>query len=166
MDVIRPTSFATVLGVLMLPFVLISFNTVLDTLMAAGVIEEGVTWAEYLKLLGNTSVALLITVIVAIVALGLRENSMADVGDIFDKALGPVCSIILITGAGGMFGGVLRLSGIGDALSGSLSKSRDIANPPGVPDLDVASGGAGFGKRHVDDDGWPACCVRRRRRTQ
>ncbi|MGV0803403.1 GntP family permease, partial [Mycolicibacterium elephantis] len=36
-------------------------------------------------------------------------------------ALGPICSIILITGAGGMFGGVLRLSGIGDALSDSLS---------------------------------------------
>ena len=40
---------------------------------------------------------------------------------ILDKALGPICAIILITGAGGMFGGVLRLSGIGDALSGSLS---------------------------------------------
>ena len=29
--------------------------------------------------------------------------------------LGPVCSVILITGAGGMFGGVLRASGIGKA---------------------------------------------------
>lgn len=58
-------AFLTVLGVLMLPFVLISFNTVLDTLMTAGVIEEGATWAEYLKLLGTTSIALLITVIVA-----------------------------------------------------------------------------------------------------
>lgn len=114
-------SFATVLGVLLLPFVLISFNTVLDTLMSAGVLEEGATWAEYLKLLGNTSVALLITVIVATLVLGLREHSMADVSTIFDKALGPICSIILITGAGGMFGGVLRLSGIGSALSGSLS---------------------------------------------
>ena len=46
---------------------------------------------------------------------------MADVSTILDKALGPICAIILITGAGGMFGGVLRLSGIGDALSGSLS---------------------------------------------
>jgi GntP family gluconate:H+ symporter len=114
-------AFLTVLGVLMLPFVLISFNTVLDTLMTAGVIEEGATWAEYLKLLGTTSVALLITVIVATLVLGLRGRSMADVTDILDNALGPICAIILITGAGGMFGGVLRLSGIGDALSGSLS---------------------------------------------
>ncbi len=116
-----PPAFITVLGVLMLPFVLISFNTVLDTLMTAGVIEEGATWAEYLKLLGNTSIALLITVIVATLVLGLRGRSMADVSDILDNALGPICAIILITGAGGMFGGVLRLSGIGEALSSSLS---------------------------------------------
>jgi gluconate:H+ symporter, GntP family len=114
-------AFTTVLGVLLLPFVLISFNTVLDTLMTAGVLEEGTTWAEYLKLLGNTSVALLITVIVATIVLGLRDRSMADVTTILDQALGPICSIILITGAGGMFGGVLRLSGIGDALSDSLA---------------------------------------------
>ena len=116
-----PPAFITVLGVLLLPFVLISFNTVLTTLMTAGVIEEGATWAEYLKLLGTTSIALLITVIVATLVLGLRNRSMTDVTDILDNALGPICAIILITGAGGMFGGVLRLSGIGDALSGSLS---------------------------------------------
>ncbi len=114
-------AFGTVLGVLLLPFVLISFNTVLDTLMTAGLIAEDATWANYLKLLGNTPIALLITVIVATLTLGLRDRSMADVTDILDKALGPICAVILITGAGGMFGGVLRLSGIGDALSGSLS---------------------------------------------
>lgn len=114
-------SFITVLGVLLLPLVLISCNTVVDTLMTAGVIEEGATWAEYLKMIGTTSIALLITVIVATLVLGLRGRSMADVSDILDNALGPICTIILITGAGGMFGGVLRTSGIGDALSGSLS---------------------------------------------
>ena len=114
-------AFATVLGVLLLPFFLISFNTVLKTLTTAGVIEEGASWAGYLMLLGNTSVALLITVLVATLVLGLRGRSMADVSDIFDNALGPICTVILITGAGGMFGGVLRLSGIGDALSSSLS---------------------------------------------
>ena len=114
-------AFGTVLGILLLPFFLISFNTVLKTLTSAGVIQEGATWAGYLMLLGNTSVALLITVLVATVVLGLRGRSMANVSDIFDNALGPICTVILITGAGGMFGGVLRLSGIGDALSGSLS---------------------------------------------
>ncbi len=114
-------AFTTVLGVLLLPFVLISFNTVLDTLITAGVLEDDATWAQYLMLLGNTNVALLITVLVATLVLGLRGRSMADVSTILDNALGPICAIILITGAGGMFGGVLRLSGIGDALSNSLA---------------------------------------------
>ncbi|KUI37917.1 permease [Mycobacterium sp. IS-1590] len=115
-------SFVSVLGVLLLPFVLISFNTVLDTLVTAGILEEDATWVRYLMLLGNTSVALLITVIVAAVVLGLRRGrSMDEVSALYDKALGPICSVILITGAGGMFGGVLRLSGIGSALSDSLS---------------------------------------------
>lgn len=114
-------SFPTVLGILLLPFVLISFDTVISTLTEAGVIAEDATWARYLVLLGNTTVALLITVLVSIAALGTRGRSMAEVRDILDHSLGPICSIILITGAGGMFGGVLELSGIGDALSSSLS---------------------------------------------
>jgi GntP family gluconate:H+ symporter len=114
-------AFGTVLGLLLLPLVLISFDTVLDTLMTAGTIEEDAEWAEALMLLGNTTVALLITVLAAIFVLGRRDRSMADVSTILDQSLGPICSIILITGAGGMFGGVLELSGIGEALSDSLS---------------------------------------------
>ena len=114
-------AFSTVLGILLLPLVLISFNTVLATLVSAGTVEEGQGWVDSLMLLGETTVALLITVLVSIVVLGTRRRSMADVSSILDKALGPICSIILITGAGGMFGGVLELSGIGEALSGSLS---------------------------------------------
>ena len=116
-----PPSFATVLSLLLLPLVLISFNTVLATLITAGTIEEGTTWADALMLMGDTTVALLITTLVAIFVLGRRDRSMADVTTILDKALAPICSIILITGAGGMFGGVLELSGIGEALSTSLS---------------------------------------------
>jgi GntP family gluconate:H+ symporter len=59
---------------------------------------------------------------VATVVFGFRrgENGTA-LEKVVDSALGPVCSVILITGAGGMFGAVLRASGIGDALSDSLS---------------------------------------------
>jgi GntP family gluconate:H+ symporter len=117
----RTPSFGTVLGLLLLPLVLISFNTVLTTLVDTGVIDEGQGWAEFLMLLGITPVALLITVLVAIVVLGRPGHSMAEVSTILDQSLAPICSIILITGAGGMFGGVLELSGIGAALSSSLS---------------------------------------------
>ena len=117
----RPPGFGTVLGLLLIPLVLISFDTVLDTLVVAGVMEEGQGWADFMGLLGQTPVALLITVLVAILVLGRPHASMARVSTILDRALGPICAIILITGAGGMFGGVLELSGIGAALSSSLS---------------------------------------------
>ncbi len=117
----REPAFATVLVLLLIPLVLISFDTVLDTLVTAGALDEGQGWIDFLGLIGQTPVALLITVLVAIAVLGRPNASMATVSSILDDALGPICAIILITGAGGMFGGVLELSGIGAALSSSLS---------------------------------------------
>lgn len=116
----RAPAFGTVLGLLLIPLVLISFNTGLDTLVQAGVLDDA-GWVNFLQLIGQTPVALMIAVLVAILVLGRPNASMATVSEIVDDALGPICTIILITGAGGMFGGVLELSGIGAALSGSLS---------------------------------------------
>ncbi len=66
------------------------------------------------QLVGATPIALLITVLVASYVLGTKRGADApQVENIVNSALGPVCSIILFTGAGGMFGGVLRASGIG-----------------------------------------------------
>jgi gluconate:H+ symporter, GntP family len=121
----RPTTtlpaFGTVLGLLLLPMVLISFNTVLTTLVTTGALDEGIAVVEFLQLLGITPVALLISLLVAIAVLGTRGRSLAETSGILDQALGPICSVILITGAGGMFGFVLRTSGIGEALTSSLS---------------------------------------------
>ena len=118
---VTPPAFGTVLGLLLIPLVLISFNTILTTLVANGTLDEGQGWVELLQLLGNTPVALLVSLLAAIAVLGRRLGSMEQTTRILDQALGPICSIILITGAGGMFGGVLRASGIGDALTSSLS---------------------------------------------
>jgi gluconate:H+ symporter, GntP family len=118
--VTRAPAFGTVLGLLLLPLILISFDTVLGTLVEAGVLADDATWVNGLRLLGNTTVALLITTLAAILLLRPRGEPLKEVSGLIDKALGPVCAIILITGAGGMFGGVLELSGIGAALSGSL----------------------------------------------
>jgi gluconate:H+ symporter, GntP family len=107
-------------GVLLIPLVLISLETVLDTVSSAGIVSEGAAWVEALRLIGQTPVALLITVLVAIGVLGTRGRSMADVEHLLNSALAPICAIILITGAGGMFGGVLELSGIGGSLADSL----------------------------------------------
>ncbi|MGI5190704.1 GntP family permease [Promicromonospora sp. CA-289599] len=116
-----PPRFGTVLFLLLLPLVLISLNTVVDTLVKAEVVAEGQAWASALILLGQTPIALLITVLVALAVLSRGRFSMGQATGILDDALGPICSIILITGAGGMFGGVLRASGIGSALTEALS---------------------------------------------
>jgi GntP family gluconate:H+ symporter len=116
-----PPRFGTVLSLLLLPLVLISLNTVVSTLVTADIIPEDTGWANALTLIGQTPVALLITVLVALAVLSRGRFTMGQATGILDDALGPICSIILITGAGGMFGGVLRASGIGSALTDALS---------------------------------------------
>jgi gluconate:H+ symporter, GntP family len=120
----RPPGFLMVLSVLLLPLVLIFLNTGLGTLTTSGAVDGDATWVALLRMLGQTSVALLITVLYAMFMLGRGRRSRADIETIVNDALGPVCAIILVTGAGGMFGGVLRASGIGEALAGSLEGSR------------------------------------------
>lgn len=112
----------TVIAVMLIPMLLIFGNTGVNALSTSGRIDGGATWARTLTFLGQTPIALLVTVLVAMVAVGFnlgvpREEVQARM----ESALGPVCSVILITGAGGMFGGVLRTSGIGDALADSMS---------------------------------------------
>jgi GntP family gluconate:H+ symporter len=115
----RVPEFNRVLTVLLMPLVLIFLNTGLNTLATMGLIDGEAVWVTVLRLIGQTPVALLITVIASIPLLG-QGRSLADIERIMDRALAPICAIILVTGAGGMFGGVLRASGIGQALAGSL----------------------------------------------
>ena len=100
--------------------VLIAGKTVSNTLVSGGTLEEESPLVGVLTFLGDTPIALLITLLAAILL--LRVGGGKDgLQKLLDDSLAPICSIILITGAGGMFGGVLRASGIGDALSDSLA---------------------------------------------
>lgn len=118
---IAAPSFGHVLMVLLLPLILISGNTVLSTLISAGTIPADAEWARYIMLLGMTPIALLFTVLFALFTLAPGRFTLETGQKIMDSALGTVCGVILITGAGGMFGAVLRASGIGGALTSSLS---------------------------------------------
>ncbi|MGZ0068904.1 GntP family permease [Microbacterium sp. Yaish 1] len=118
----NPPRPLTIVLLLLLPMILIFMNTGLTTLASAGAVSTDDLWVQVLVLLGNSFVALLITVIVATFVLGTRRGEKGTALEkVVDSALGPVASVILITGAGGMFGGVLRASGIGDALADTLS---------------------------------------------
>lgn len=124
-DVRNPPKVGTVVAMLLLPMVLIFLNTGLGTLAKSGAVSQETasqTWFQLLRSLGETPIALTITLIVAALCIGrARGLSGTAIEKTFDSALGPVCSVILITGAGGMFGGVLRTSGIGTALEDVLA---------------------------------------------
>ncbi|WP_164700418.1 GntP family permease [Modestobacter sp. KNN46-3] len=115
-----PPKFSTVLALLLLPLVLILLNTGFNTLATAGAVDGDAGWLDWVTLLGQTPVALLITLLVAATVLSRERFSRAETEDLLNSSIGPVAAIILITGAGGMFGGVLRSSGIGTALADSL----------------------------------------------
>lgn len=117
----RPASARTVILILLIPVVLIFGNTGTNMLSTAGVVDDDAAWVGILSFLGQTPVALLITLFVALWALGTRRGFGGSVLEkAVDGALGPISSVVLITGAGGMFGGVLRTTGIGGALASSM----------------------------------------------
>lgn len=116
---ITPPKFTTVLGILLTPVCLIFLNTGITTLQATGTLPQN-DILSFITVLGQTPIALLITLIECLLVFH-KEFGMKALETFCEKALGPICSVVLVTGAGGMFGGILRASGIGDALAGTLS---------------------------------------------
>lgn len=116
---VTPPKFATVLAILLTPVILIFINTGITTLQSTGALPKS-EMLSFLTIFGQTPIALLITLLLCLVVFG-KEFGMKQLEKFCDKALGPICSVVLVTGAGGMFGGILRTSGIGDALASTLS---------------------------------------------
>lgn len=116
---VTPPKFSTVLAILLTPVILIFINTGITTLQSTGALPKS-EMLSFLTIFGQTPIALLITLLLCLVVFG-KEFGMKQLEKFCDKALGPICSVVLVTGAGGMFGGILRTSGIGDALASTLS---------------------------------------------
>src|SRR5699024_5791528 len=94
----RPT-LSHVVFLPVLPLVLIFANTGLTSAGEAGCVDPESIPVASLRLLGETPIALLITVVIAMWLLGWRQQKgRTMVENVVDSALGPVCSIILITG--------------------------------------------------------------------
>ena len=115
----RP-GFATVFAILLLPILLISIDTGINTLSAAGALDSRSAALDVLQMLGKTPIALLITLLVCLTVVAPRLG-MARLEMLCGESLAPICAVILITGAGGMYGGVLRVGGVGDALADMLT---------------------------------------------
>ncbi|UYQ77318.1 GntP family transporter [Glutamicibacter sp. JL.03c] len=113
-----PTS-GMVISMILLPIVMIMFGTVGTTL-----VDAESTAANILGFVGSPSIALLTTVLVSYYLLGVRSGwSSEKTGKVMDSALAPAAIVILVTGAGGVFGKVLTESGIGTVLAQSLASA-------------------------------------------
>ncbi|MCA4134063.1 GntP family transporter [Arthrobacter sp. M4] len=78
-------------------------------------------WYGVASFVGNPFFALLVAVTLSFFLLAVRRRwSMKETGEIFEDALPPIASILMVVASGGVFGEVLRTSGIGAALSTTL----------------------------------------------
>jgi GntP family gluconate:H+ symporter len=126
-----PSFLVSVLPIL-LPVVLIAGGTVLGATL--GAIETPAAWHATLltvfRTLGNSTVALTIAAVVALITLALQRRGNA--GSIKNTVQGALKSggvIILITAAGGALGAMLQQTGIGPRIEG-LAGEYNIAVLP------------------------------------
>ncbi|MEV0641720.1 SLC13 family permease [Streptomyces sp. NPDC050619] len=124
---VRPPSFGMVLTLIVTPILLILLGTIGQNALA-----EGSTLRAVLTVLGAPMVALLIDVTLCGYFLGARRGwNRARIAEVMGSALPPVAMVILVAGAGGVFGKVLVASGIGGAIA-------DILERTGLPALFLA----------------------------
>ncbi|WP_346925413.1 GntP family transporter [uncultured Arthrobacter sp.] len=107
---------AMIITLIVLPILMIMVGTV-----GAVVLPKGSTAANIAAFVGAPLIALLTALGLAYYFLGIRRGwSSQHTGEVMDSALAPTAIVILVTGAGGVFGKVLTVSGIGTALAEGL----------------------------------------------
>ncbi|WP_063734988.1 GntP family transporter [Streptomyces sp. RTd22] len=123
----NPPSFGMILTLIVTPIALILLGTV-----ATNTLAEGSTPRAVLTVLGAPMVALLVAAALSAYFLGIRRGwSGARVSEVMGSALPGVAMVILVAGAGGVFGKVLVKTGIGDAVA-------DVLDRTGLPLLALA----------------------------
>ena len=107
----RTPSLSAVVVVILLPPILMMGHSVADLLLGQGPMKDA------LNVIGNPIVALFITVVVAVFALGVRLGvSLDEIQRTLNRSLEPVAAVILIVGAGGGFKEVLLETKIAEAI--------------------------------------------------
>ncbi|MGW5633915.1 GntP family permease [Streptomyces sp. NPDC003832] len=117
----QPVALGTVLAIIGTPLVLIlaaTFSSIaLDPSTARSVVE----------FFGHPFVALTIALLLAYYLLGVRRGwSRKSLETVSTSSLKPVGNILLVVGAGGVFGAVLKASGVAQALSDTF---HDVGLP-------------------------------------
>ena len=123
----QPPGVGLVITLIVVPIVLIILGTLATSLLPADSIFRGV-----LMVLGTPFVALLLDLLLCAYTLGFRRGwSRRMVADVIGAAIPGIAIVILITGAGGVFGQVLIASGIGHAIA-------ELLRSTGLPVLGLA----------------------------
>ncbi|MFK0291574.1 GntP family permease [Streptomyces sp. NPDC090442] len=108
----KPVPLATVLAIIGTPLLLILLATFSSIVLAPS------TGRSVVEFFGHPFVALTIALLLAYYLLGVRRGwSRASLERVSTASLKPVGNILLVVGAGGIFGAVLKGSGVADALS-------------------------------------------------
>ncbi|MFF9312945.1 GntP family permease [Streptomyces sp. NPDC014748] len=116
-----PVALGTVLGIIGTPLVLILAATF------SSVALDPSTGRSVIEFFGHPFVALTIALVLAYYLLGIRRGwSRKSLEAVSTASLKPVGNILLVVGAGGVFGAVLKASGVAQALS-------DTFNGVGLP---------------------------------
>lgn len=108
-----------VLALIIVPLLLIMLGTTGATLLPKGDPVRGV-----LSFIGAPVFALMVAIGMAFFMIAKRQGwSNARTSEVMESALPPAATVILVTGAGGVFAKVLTSTGIGAALSGSIASA-------------------------------------------
>ncbi|WP_438947855.1 GntP family permease, partial [Streptomyces mexicanus] len=108
----KPVALGAVLGIIGTPLVLI----LAATFSSIGM--DPSTGRSVIEFFGNPFVALTIALLLAYYLLGIRRGwSRKSLERVSTSSLKPVGNILLVVGAGGVFGAVLKASGVAQALS-------------------------------------------------
>ncbi|MFD5516447.1 GntP family permease [Streptomyces sp. NPDC127066] len=117
----KPVPLGTVLGIIGTPLVLILAATFSSIALDPSVLRS------VIEFFGSPFVALTIALLLAYYLLGIRRGwSRKSLETVSTSSLKPVGNILLVVGAGGIFGAVLKASGVAQALS-------DTFNDVGLP---------------------------------
>ncbi|WP_411141280.1 GntP family permease [Streptomyces sp. x-80] len=108
----KPVPLGTVLAIIGTPLVLILLATF------SSIALDPSTFRSVVEFFGNPFVALTIALLLSYYLLGIRRGwSRKSLETVSTSSLKPVGNILLVVGAGGIFGAVLKGSGVAGALS-------------------------------------------------
>ncbi|MFC8961767.1 gluconate permease GntP [Bacillus subtilis] len=107
-------SFGISVFTAMLPIIIMSVATIIDLLQETiGFADNGVL--AFIRLIGNASTAMIISLLVAVYTMGIKRNiPVKTVMDSCSTAISQIGMMLLIIGGGGAFKQVLINGGVGD----------------------------------------------------